>query len=178
MEAQLNLPTGKIVLVVGPHAAQEAMLELAGGLVSLGHVRVLDGGNQFNAYYLARALRRRSAEAFSLLERVTLSRAFTCYQMETMLAESRGLAAPTIILDLLSTFYDESVPLPERLRLLEHCTDHLYRLSRQAPLAVGARPGGPGAERMELFAVLREAADLVWEIGTPDQPQPAQPALF
>ncbi len=197
MDAQLDLPTGNIVLVIGPHAAQEVMLELAGGLVHLGRVRVLDGGNQFNAYLLARSLRRRSAELFSLLDRVTLARAFTCYQMETMLAESRAIAAPTIVMDLLGTFADENVPFPERSRLLAHCVDHLYRLSRQAPLAVGARPAGPGgragyyghagyiggsgpsSERDELLAVLREAADQVWEMASPDQAQvPTQPALF
>jgi hypothetical protein len=180
MDAQLTLPTGKIVLVVGPHAAQNVMLELAGGLVHLGRVRVLDGGNQFNAYLLARSLRRRSAELFSLLDSITLARAFTCYQMETMLAESRGLAAPTIVLDLLSTFFDENVPLPERKRLLAHCTDHLSRLSRLAPLAVGARPADPTTERGELLAILRDAADQVWEVGLEaDRPrQPSQLALF
>jgi hypothetical protein len=180
MDAQLTVPTGKIVLLVGPHAAQNAMLELAGGLVHLGRVRVLDGGNQFNAYLLARSLRRRSAEIFSLLDSITLARAFTCYQMETMLAESRDIAAPTIVLDLLGTFFDENVPLPERKRLLTHCTEHLYRLSRLAPLAVGARPADPSSERGELLAILREAADQVWEIGlTPSLPQqPSQLALF
>jgi hypothetical protein len=193
MDAQLNLPTGNIVLVVGPHAAQEVMLELAGGLVHRGRVRVLDGGNQFNAYLLARSLRRRSAELFSLLERVSLARAFTCYQMETMLAEIRGPGAPTLVMDLLGTFVDENVPLVERRRLLVHCVEHLYRLSRQAPLAVSARPAGyvsresrgypgqpaPGAEREELLGMLREAADQVWETGMPEPPHtPTQPALF
>ncbi len=180
MDAQLTVPTGKIVLLVGPHAAQDAMLELAGGLVHLGRVRVLDGGNQFNAYLLARSLRRRSAEIFSLLDSITLARAFTCYQMETMLAESRDLAAPTIVLDLLGTFFDENVPLPERKRLLAHCTEHLYRLSRRAPTAVGARPADPSSERGELLAILRDAADQVWEIGLPPSlpQQPSQLALF
>jgi hypothetical protein len=180
MDTQLSVPTGKIALFIGPHAAQDSLLELAGGLVHLGRVRVLDGGNQFNAYLLARSLRRRSAEIFSLLDSITLARAFTCYQMETMLAESRDIAAPTIVLDLLGTFFDENVPLPERKRLLTRCTAHLFRLSRRAPLAVGARPADPSSERGELLAILREAVDLVWEVGLPPSrpQQPSQLALF
>ncbi len=178
MDAQIDLPTGNVVLVIGQHAAQDAMIELAGGLVHLGRVRVLDGGNQFNAYWLARSLRRRSPEMFPMLSRVSLARAFTCYQMETMLAESRSLATPTIVMDLLATFFDESVALPERRRLLQRAVDHLRRLCQQAPLAVGARPPIPGSERGELYAILRDAADQVWEVGVPHASQPAQLALF
>ena len=178
MDAQLDLPNDNIVLVIGPHAAQDTMIELAGGLVHLGRVRVLDGGNQFNAYWLARSLRRRSPEMLPMLSRVSLARAFTCYQMETMLAESRSLAVPTIVMDLLATFFDESVALPERRRLLLRAVEHLRRLCQQSPLAVGTRPPIPGTERGELFDILREAADLVWEVGLPHQAQPAQLALF
>jgi hypothetical protein len=48
---------------------------------------------------------------------VRLSRAFTCYQMLALLAETPAGGPPTLVLDLLDTFYDESVPLHESRRL-------------------------------------------------------------
>ena len=46
-------------------------------LAERGPVRVLDGGNQFNAYLIARQLHGRP----DLLDRISISRMFTCYQV-------------------------------------------------------------------------------------------------
>ena len=70
-----------------------------------GPVTVLDGGNRFNAYLVARGARGQT----ELLERITVSRAFTCYQMLTLLETTHPLPRPILILDLLNTYYDESV---------------------------------------------------------------------
>ncbi len=178
MNALPDLIIGKIVLITAPRAAQEVLLELAAGLARRGPVRVLDGGNQFNAYHLARTLRRYTPQIEAALSRVSLARAFTCYQMEALLATCPIQAAPTLVLDFPATFYDESVSLVERKRLMEHCVGHLRRLSGRAPVAVGARLVPPNQpERTALFSILRCAADQLWEVEAPALPAPP-PTLF
>jgi len=161
------------------------MVELAAGLARRGTMRVLDGGNLFNAYLVARALRRQTVNIPAALERIFLARAFTCYQMEALLAASPAQPVPTLVLDLPATFYDESVRLPERQRLLARAVRHLRRLSSQAPVAVSARPapaaaqaGSVGlAERAGLLDILIEAVDRVWEADLPAAPD-LPPRLF
>jgi hypothetical protein len=173
-----DLHAGTLVLVLGPRAAQGIMLELSAGLACRGALRVLDGGNQFNAYHVARALRRQTADIDTALARISLARAFTCYQMETLLAVSAAQSVPTLVFDLLSTFYDESVSLTERRRLLGRAVRHLQRLSQSAPVAVSAQPAGPGqAERAVLLEMLRGATNLAWELDMPAPPA-LPPALF
>ncbi len=173
-----DLHSGQLVVVIGPHAAQEPMLDLAAVLARRGPLRVLDGGLRFNAYHLARALRRRTAEIDAALERITLARAFTCYQMESLLAAGVVEAIPTLALDLLSTFYDENVRLVERQRLLRRAIIHLRRISQGAPVAVSAQP--PPANRAEcagLLEALRDSATMIWESELPTPPL-LPPRLF
>jgi hypothetical protein len=162
----------QFVLIVAPHAAHLQMLDLAARLAVRGPLRVLDGGNQFNPLPVARTMRRYTARLEEALVSIQLSRAFTCHQMVALLSESSSEAIPTLVLDMLSTFYDEAVPLVESQRLLEVCLVHLGRLSHGAPVVVSARP--PAAlvsERLPLLELLRDAAAQYWE----PEPQPAPP---
>jgi hypothetical protein len=169
MQTLPEVQTRQLLLIVAPQrvAAWDTMLEIVTRLACRGPLRVLDGGNQFNAYPLARALRRRSADLDAILARIRLARVFTCYQMETLLLAASPTPEPTIALDFLATFLDESVALAERHRLLAVCARHLRRLSRTAPVVVSARSAGGAegqqAERAGLLAILREAADEVVE---------------
>jgi hypothetical protein len=104
-----------------------------------GRVLVVDGGNCFDAYTLARTLRGHTHQVEAALKQVWLSRAFTCYQMVAMLAELPVDGTPVIVLDMLSTFLDENVNFNKRLRLLESSLNLLRRISQGAPVAVWAR---------------------------------------
>lgn len=129
----LSRPLGnQVMLVVAPHAANPLMLELAARLAVEQPVRVLDGGNRFNVYPVAKGVRRRTSRLEETLGRVTLSRAFICYQLLALLEESPNTSAPTLLLDMLTTFLDESVPLPECRCLLGKCLPHLCRLAGSA----------------------------------------------
>jgi hypothetical protein len=160
----LSRPLGnQVMLVVAPHAANPLMLELAARLAVEQPLRVLDGGNRFNVYPVAKAVRRRTARLEETLGRITLSRAFTCYQLEALLEESPNTSDPTLVLDMLTTFLDESVPLPECRRLLKQCLPHLRRLAGTAPLVVSAKPTPAiAAERQVLLDMLQAAADQCW----------------
>jgi len=214
-------PLRGIWLVLAPSAVGSRLLmDLAARLALGGALRVLDGGNRFNAFqcsqrlghYLTTGSRKSrsfmeadkptirerhvpaagkseptrgggpasmTAQPHTLkqaLAHITLARAFTCYQMLTLLSETPAIPhQPTLALDLLATFYDESVPAAEALRLLERCLADLRRLSAQAPMVVSARPPRPGygftygftpeSARPELMEALKAAADemVVWE---------------
>jgi len=178
----MNLPvlslSNQLALVIGPHAAQAQMLDLAARLAAAGPVRVLDCGNQFNVYPVARAVRRQTAGLSEALGRIRLARAFTCYQVLALLEETPAESTPTLVFDLLATFYDEDVKLPESQRLLRICLSGLRRLAQAAPVIVAARPPKPVvyAERVILLESLRAAASTVWE--TVDAAAPsAEPPL-
>ena len=154
-----------LMVVVAPQAGRTAMLELAARLALTGPLLVLDGGNQFNVYPVARALRRATADLSGALGRIHLARAFTCYQVSVLLAETPISCTPTLVLDLLSTFYDENVSLAESQRLLADGLFHLRRLSQSAPVVVSVHPPGPVcADRLPLVEQLMAAADQVWQL--------------
>ncbi|HJW90415.1 MAG TPA: hypothetical protein VJ436_07215 [Anaerolineales bacterium] len=166
---------GQLLLVVAPRAGGPIMMNLVAHLAGRGPLRVLDGGNFFDLRAISRALRRQAVDLTAALERIQLARAFTCHQMVTLLKEAPAQPVPTLVLDLLSTFYDESVPASESLRLLQTCLGHLRRLNQLAPVAVSARPA-PTDSRPELLHSLQAAAGQVW-ILEPHLPPPP-PRLF
>jgi hypothetical protein len=175
-------------------ALRPARFELVNALIArlacAGPLLVLDGGNCFQAHRLARLLRRHTPHLQAALSNIHIARAFTCYQVVALLAETPALPVPTLVLDLLSTFHDESVPLRERRRLLESSLLELRRLSSRAPTLVSAAPeasdlrsennprfsslgtGGNGEGSAELLNLLEEAADQLWRLEPAPIPQP------
>lgn len=170
----LTLPlSNRLLVLVAPHAAGTLMLELSARLALNGGLRVLDGGNRFNVYPVARNIRRYTSELNGALSRIHLARAFTCYQMAVMLAETAADGKPTLVLDFLATFYDENVSLEESRRLLEDCLLNLKRLSRNAPVVVSVKmPGRICAERSVLVDQLAGQASQSWTLEPLPVPAP------
>ena len=147
------------------------MTMLTAHLALTGRVRLVDAGNCFDGYGLARQLRQQTSYWQQALERVSVARAFTCYQVETLLSELVADVSPVLVLNLLDTFYDENVKLAERLRLLEVSLGELRRLCRMASVAVSS--GFPTPDQpAELLEVLAGAARQVWSY---EEPQPTEP---
>ncbi|MBA4419938.1 MAG: hypothetical protein C0391_02210 [Anaerolinea sp.] len=180
----LELASGQILAILAPHAGRSLMLETAARFALRGPVRVLDGSNHFNAYIVARSIRRFTADIDSALARISLARAFTCYQMEALLAAAALLvqhqpapAPATLIFDLLATFYDENVHLVERQRLLLLCQRYFRAISAHSPLLISLRPAS--ADRPDQQTLLDEMlafADDIWQAEAPAAP--AIPRLF
>lgn len=151
------------------------MIDLIARLACRGSLRLLDGGNRFALHKcslaIARNLGQRSVDLPKILERIQLARAFTCYQMVTLLKETPSQATPTLVLDMLSTFYDENVSAAESQRLLQACITNLQRLNRLAPVAISAQPGPDGA-RPELLQALQAAAEQYWTLEPHTPPPP------
>ena len=169
--------SNRLLVLTAPHAASALMLELSARLSAAGELRVLDGGNRFNVYPVARAVRRYTSDLTGALARIRLVRAFTCYQMAALLAETPADGLPTLVIDLLATFYDDNAKLTESQRLLADCIPHLKRLSQFAPVVVSTRP--PAflcAEKGVLADALQAAAGGSWQLEA--LPAPKMPALW
>ena len=150
----------KIALLIGPHAQREAMLDFTAILALRGPVRVLDTGNRFDPYRVSRAIRRQTHELDEVLARIYVARAFTCYQVITLLQQTPDTPEPKLIFDLLATFYDESISYVESYRLLQIAAGSLLRLRRQGPVIVSTR-SRPEGERAGLIKLLRHTADII-----------------
>ena len=151
------------------HTFSACVVEMA----LMGGVRVVDGGNAFDAYHIARLVRNHTHLVRETLDQILISRAFTCYQVVALLGEMLADNRPVLVLDLLSTFNDESVKEGERQRLLEVTMGHLERLKQHAPVLVftSLRTLEGWSENME------EAAGPSWYIE--ERPQlPPPPGLF
>ncbi|MGC8897511.1 MAG: hypothetical protein ACP5ON_04620 [Bacteroidota bacterium] len=88
-------------------------------------VVLVDGANQFEVYSLARLAKINAVEPYQILQRVFISRAFTAYQIDSLIRNgvrpflrqinSRAL----FVFGLLHTFYDDHVSMRDSLRSLE-----------------------------------------------------------
>jgi hypothetical protein len=175
------LTPGRLYVVSTPHSAMRLLLGLAARLALESSVRVLDCGNCFNVYTVTQALHQRVMDTTGALRRISVARAFTCYQVTTLLESTPQDATPTLVLDLLATFHDESVALGERRRLLDRNVAALHRLSRQGSVLVSLHPKGSqdpkgshdpkaaaqGPTADGLAEVLEEAADQVLRFEAP-----------
>lgn len=169
-------PANRFHLVLASRRQRRRLMTaLTARLALAGAVRILDGGNSFDGYGLARLLRQHTAQWQAALARTTVARAFTCYQMAALLNESAASTLPTLVLDLLDTFYDENVALAERSRLLSECLPHLQRLGQGTSMAVSVEL--PVSSQVdELLEQLVEAAGQVWHFEIPVPASP--PRLF
>jgi hypothetical protein len=174
MNELMPLNAGCWKLALAPKSFRSQSLTLAARLAERGPLLVLDGGNQFNAYQVARVARGQP----EILNRIQVSRAFTCYQMTSLLEGMIANHESILLLDFLSTFYDESASFPDRCRLLQICLVHIGRLSQTNGLLVIAHPPAlPSPEADHLIECLASQANELWTAELP-APIVIQPALF
>jgi hypothetical protein len=146
-------PLAGLAALYGPDAVPLA-LALTAQIALQRPVWVVDGGNRFDALWVAEYIARSGKPPEAILARIHVSRAFTCHQMAERILSlpapgpeaGAGEAAPLVVLHLLDTFYDENVPLAEARRLLGALWPFLRRRSRSAPVALTLHP--PRSERV------------------------------
>jgi hypothetical protein len=139
-----------LAALYGPNSVPLA-LALTAQIALQRTVWVIDGGNRFDALWLAEYIARAGRAPEPVLARINVSRAFTCHQMAERILSlpvpgSDAGAAPLVVLHLLETFYDENVPITEARRLLNALWPALRRRSRSVPVAITLRP--PHSERV------------------------------
>lgn len=170
------LKTGKLIVLYTHDAARAESMTLIAELGLRGAVTILDGGNRYRPYQVAMLLRRKTVDISTAANRLFSRRAFTCYEMNTLLGSTPSVNQPYLILDLLNTFYDDHVPTCEAYRLLESCLNQIQRLLLSGPVVVTLAP--PLAEERDflLEQVCRQADELILK----EAPvcQATQPSLF
>jgi len=143
-------------LTLAPKSLIPCILSFIGRLAIDNPVLILDGGNQFNVLEIADAVNGNE----EILEKIQGSRAFTCYQMESLLEATATTNTIILLLDFLSTFYDESAPFDDRKRLFKNCLTHIRRLSHTNGLLVIAHPPAISSPKTASFInELKNAAD-------------------
>jgi hypothetical protein len=126
--------SGRSILFFG-----EAMPRLAsyliGQLAVQGRaVTLVDAAQSFDPYLVARVGRYRGLDLRVLLERIRLSRAFTCHQLATLLCETLPATRPgepLFVLGPCALFYDDQVALTERRNLFKQVAASLAVLGRR-----------------------------------------------
>lgn len=146
-----ELETGRLIAALGPVVRRGVPLFC------------LDGGNAFNPYRLAILIRREGGDPFELLDRIYVSRAYTCHQLassaETLLGALIG-ARPRPMIAVLGIdrlFQDEDLPMWEREFLYGRLLEHVRALHRRGlPVLVTFNdpPNGPWARRLRSVARL------------------------
>ena len=176
----------RLSLFWGTRAPTQTLLIMFTLLAARGETpRLFDGGNRFDGYFVARLARRLTPQPRAVLSRMHLSRAFTCFQLAELIENTPTNSSPLFVLDLLNTFYDESVPPRDVERLLARVIAQFKRLAAVGPVIVGAgEPYHPGTgqslvkERWGLLDQLQAAGDLTWMLRPPQEETLAQPRLF
>ena len=171
MNELLDIKPGGWRLILTPKSIRMTILTLIARMAQHSPLLIFDGGNQFNVFQVARGARGQP----EVLGRIRVSRAFTCYQMTSLLESTSSTNTPVLLLDFLSTFYDESVRIMERHRLLEKCLKQIHRLSRSAGVLVTVHPPAlPSEVSMQLIRRMQNQDTEVW---LPELPTPAPEPL-
>lgn len=106
-----------------------------GGLGS--NIIFVDGGNTFRLYQVARLARLHQLDPKQTLERIYISRAFTAYQMTTLILEKLKKtvrlynAKLAIISDIAGFFLDKDVAEDEARRVYSQVTAYLFNFAKE-----------------------------------------------
>ncbi len=173
MDILPSLQKGKLIVAYSPNAAADQLSLLLAELSLRGELTVVDGGHRLRAYRITYLLAQRTKDISAASKHFHIRLASTCYQMQAVLKGTPALSQPYILLDLLSTFYDDHVHASEASRLLASCLDEINRLRRTAPVLITLAPPLV-EERAFLVQRVKDQADQLFEseIITPIITQP------
>ncbi|MCI4327444.1 MAG: hypothetical protein L3K16_07415, partial [Thermoplasmata archaeon] len=137
-----TLAPGEATVWVGDPRIVESMLELlyAGVAARGGRISLIEGSNRFLPYRIGELGRALGADPGELLERIRLARAFTAYQMVTMVdgwaAEARAHRPHLLVAhEVPELFHDaEELPVEERRPLLAHVARTLGAVAHRTGL--------------------------------------------
>jgi hypothetical protein len=163
MNRLLDLRPKQWNLMILPRPNTDNLLAAMAHLAEHIPVTVLDCGRQFDSSVIARAAHGRK----EIIDRIKIQRAFICTEAVKLIEQLPTRNTPVVILDFLSTFYDENVKIAMRKFLLERSLQHFQRLSRGAGLVVMVHPPPASSDPLYLFHRLQSCASQVSRYETP-----------
>ena len=162
---------GKIVLLYGDPQVFRLSLFMASTLLCDGStIAVVDGCNRFDVHAITQFARRRRKIPEDLLNRIFVSRSFTCYQLEASITErlpaflGARRAHTALIFGLVDTMYDQQVPLATARQILLRIlrTLHALKAKGTAVLLTCADYNVVPKERNTLMDQLKRSADFLY----------------
>jgi len=144
-------------------------------------VIVLDGANRFNPYIASSFARKALIPPEEILKRIRIARAFTCYQMATLMGEklTSFLGAidqlplqkiQVLLLGPITTFLDEDVPEREVGPLFERALKKVEEMTVEGVrFFLFQSSVAPTSKRAFLMKRLSDFSDLVWRISLEDE---------
>jgi hypothetical protein len=154
-------------LLAGPPFVLDLGTTLAGRAILSGRtVLYVDGANAFDPYILSALARDAGQPPKVVMQRLHLSRAFTCHQLETLIVERLPSAIVHYRPDLVvisgwsHLFHDENVPAREAFRLLQNTARRIRSLTEAGQPILATHPEEPVTPRLQpLGEILTRAAD-------------------
>lgn len=174
-------PPGKLFLLYGDPAVFPLSLTVASHTLMQGSsIAVIDGANRFDVHLIGSIARRYAIDPHTVLDRIFISRGFTCYQMEAAITRRLGPFLHTIqsntalILGLLDTFYDEQAPFREVQQILVRMTTTLEELkSRGVSILLASQDWNViPKERNQLLQTLKTKVDQVYRLEMNEENKP------
>ena len=160
-----------LTLFAGPTAVSRLALPFCAPFLIQGEtVFVVDGANSFDLYRLTEWARRKQLPTPALLNRLRVARAFTCFQMATILhhigSEMESHRATRLVLTgLPDCLYDEELSRQEARHTFARCLESLVRLATHLTVLVFSDwPTHPVGERIRFFDSLVAQARAVFEV--------------
>jgi hypothetical protein len=166
---------GKVFLLYGDRFVFHLSLRMAAQAMMGGNpIVVVDGGNRFDVHALSRFARQHRVDPTEFLNRIFISRGFTCYQMEQALIHrlpaflKKVHSRTALVFGLLDTFYDEQAPLREVREILRRLLASFQemRLAGTSILVACLERSVAPRERNNLFAALKHGVDRVYKLDT------------
>jgi len=157
MNKSLDLQPGYWSLHILPHENPKSMPFGVATFAEHSPLIVLDCGRQYDTSLIAHAAHGR----VEIADPIDIQRRFICSETARLIQETPAGKTPILILDLLATFYDESVNINTRKSHFVSVLFHLRRLSHGAGLAVIVPSPPPSFEANFLFSRLGDAASRV-----------------
>jgi hypothetical protein len=157
MNDLLDLHTGCWNLHIWSNQSFEPLLLICAKLAEHVPLTILDCNRRYDPSIVVRAARGR----IEITDRIRSQRAFICYEVAKLLQRTPTSEMPILVLDMLSSFYDENVQLSMRRFLLENSIVHLKRLSNGGGVAVFVQPPPVQSDSRSLFERLQSAAPKV-----------------
>lgn len=145
-------------------------------------VIVLDGANRFNPYIASSFARKALICPEEILKRIRIARAFTCYQMATLMGEQlpsllkeERATVPTkkpwvILLGPITTFLDEDVPEREIRPLFDRSLQKMEEMALRGIPFFLFQPSVPSdSRRAYLTKRLSHFSNWVWRVELGDK---------